>query len=115
MTRLFIALYADEDVDVLVADLVRARGFDMLTTREAQRLHATDEEQLALAASEGRALLTHNRADFEALHQAYITTGKHHAGILIAVRHPAYEIVRRLLLILNQVTADEMGDQLRYL
>ena len=30
--------------------------FDMLTTREAQRLHATDEEQLAFAASEGRAL-----------------------------------------------------------
>ena len=115
MTRLFIALYADEDVDVLVADLVRARGFDMLTTREAQRLHATDEEQLALAASEGRALLTHNRADFEALHQAYMATGTHHAGILVSVRHPPYEIVRRLLLILNQVTADEMGDQLRYI
>jgi predicted nuclease of predicted toxin-antitoxin system len=64
VTRLFITLYADEDVDVLVADLMRARGFDMLTTREAQRLHATDEEQLAFAASEGRAILTHNRADF---------------------------------------------------
>lgn len=115
MTRLFITLYADEDVDVLVADLIRARGFDVLTTREAQRLHATDEEQLAFAASEGRALLTHNRADFESLHQIYIATGKHHAGILVAVRHPPYEIVRRLLLILNQVTADEVSDQLRYI
>jgi hypothetical protein len=60
-------------------------------------------------------LLTHNRADFEALHRAYIEGGRHHAGILIAVRHPAYEIVRRLLLILNAVTADEMRDQVRYL
>ena len=34
---------------------------------------------------------------------------------LDAVRHPPYEIVRRLLLILNQVTADEMQDQLRYI
>lgn len=115
MTRLFIALYTDEDVDILVADLLRARGFDVLTTRDALRLHATDEEQLAFSATEGRALLTHNRADFEALHQAYMATGTHHAGILVSARHPPYEIVRRLLLILNQVTADEMGDQLRYI
>ncbi|HEY1390502.1 MAG TPA: DUF5615 family PIN-like protein [Ktedonobacterales bacterium] len=113
--RLFIELYIDEDVDVLVADLLRARGFDALTTRDVRRLHATDEEQLAFAASEQRALLTHNRADFEALHQAYMDSGLHHTGILIAVRHPAYEIVRRLLLILNAVTADEMQDQVRYL
>lgn len=113
--RLFIALYIDEDVDVLVADLLHARGFDALTTRDARRLHATDEEQLAYAAAEQRALLTHNRADFEALHQTYMDSGCHHAGIFIAVRHPAYEIVRRLLLILNAVTADEMQDQMRYL
>ena len=61
------------------------------------------------------ALLTHNRADFEALHGTYHAAGQHHAGIIIAVRHPPYEIVRRLLLILNQVTADEMDDQLRYI
>jgi predicted nuclease of predicted toxin-antitoxin system len=115
MTRLFIDVYADEDVDVLAAGLVRARGFDVLTTRDAGHLQATDEEQLAFAASAGRALLTHNRADFEALHQTYVTAGKHHAGIIVAVRHPPYEIVRRLLVILNQVTADEMADQLRYI
>lgn len=113
--RLFIELYIDEDVDVLVAELLRARGFDALTTRDAHHLHATDEEQLAFAAAEQRALLTHNRADFEALHQTYMDSGRHHTGILIAVRHPAYEIMRRLLLILNSVTADEMQDQVRYL
>jgi predicted nuclease of predicted toxin-antitoxin system len=112
--RLFIALYLDEDVDVLVADLLRARGFDVLTTRDAGR-HATDAEQLAFAVAEQRALLTHNRADFEALHQTYLSSGQHHSGILIAVRHPSYEIVRRLLAILNAVTADEIEDQLRYL
>jgi hypothetical protein len=49
--RLFIELYLDEDVDVLIADLLRARGFSVLTTRDAGRLHATDEEQLAFAAA----------------------------------------------------------------
>jgi hypothetical protein len=36
---LFIELYLDEDVDVLVADLIRARGFTIVTTRDAGNLH----------------------------------------------------------------------------
>jgi predicted nuclease of predicted toxin-antitoxin system len=74
--RLFIELYLDEDVDVLIADLLRARGFSMLTTRDAGRLHATDEEQLAFAATAQRTLVTHNRLDFEALHHSYLSAGK---------------------------------------
>jgi hypothetical protein len=115
MTRLFIDLYLDEDVSVLVADLVRARGFTALTARDAGQLHVSDADQLAYAVSQHKTLLTHNRADFEALAQTYYTTGQSHKGIIIAVRHPPYEIVRRLLLILNQVTADEMQNQLRYI
>lgn len=57
---------------MLVAELLRARGFDVETTREAQRPHSTDEQQLAYAAIQRRALVTHIRADFEALHQSYI-------------------------------------------
>jgi hypothetical protein len=40
VTNIFIELYLDEDVSVLVADLVRARGFTAITTREAGRLQA---------------------------------------------------------------------------
>lgn len=111
----FIELYLDEDVSVLVAELVRARGFVALTTRDAGRLHTSDVDQLAYAVNHHKTLLTHNRADFETLSQTYAATGQTHAGIIIAVRHPPYEIVRRLLLILNQVTADEMRDQVRYI
>jgi len=89
------------------------RGFSVLTTRDARRLHATDEEQLAFAATEHRTLLTHNRADFGALHLTYLSTGKTHAGVIIARRHPAQEVAQRLLVILNAVTADEMQNQLR--
>jgi hypothetical protein len=52
MSRLFIELYLDEDVDVLVADLVRARGFEATTTQEAGRKGTGDDEQLAYAASQ---------------------------------------------------------------
>jgi hypothetical protein len=71
--------------------------------------------QLAYAISQQQTFLTHNRADFEALARTYLAAGQSHYGIIIAVRHPPYEIVRRLLRILNQVTADEMQDQLRYI
>ena len=115
MSEIFISLYLDEDVDVLVAELLRARGFSVQTTLEAGRLGTRDPDQLAYAASQGRAFVTHNRADFEALAKGYLEAGNPHWGIVIAVRHPPYEIVRRLLIILNAVTADEMQNQLRYI
>jgi hypothetical protein len=65
VNRLFIELYVDEDVDVLVSGLLRARGFAAITTRDAGNLQAADAAQLAYAVSRQYALLTHNRADFD--------------------------------------------------
>ena len=115
MSSLFIELYLDEDVSVLVAELLRARGFDVQTTREAGRTAATDDEQLTYAVSQRRALLTHNRDDFARLAREYFSGGRNHHGIIIAVRRPAHEIVRRLLVILNQTTSDEIENQAIYI
>jgi len=115
VNHLFIELYLDEDVSSLVADPISGRCFDVVTTRAAGNLGNSDAAQLEYAISQNRTLLTHNRADFEALAQAYFAAGKAHSGIIIAVRHPPHEIVRRLLLIMNHVTADEMKDQVRYI
>jgi predicted nuclease of predicted toxin-antitoxin system len=67
VNRLFVELYLDEDVSVLIADLVRARGFVAMTTREAGMLHREDPEQLAFAVERQAVMLTHNRTDYEAL------------------------------------------------
>jgi len=115
MSELFIALYLDEDVDVLVADLIRARGFRTTTTQEAGQLQNSDMAQLAYAVSQQCVLLTHNRVDFEALAQSYLVAGQTHYGIIIAVRRSPYESTRRLLRILNQVMAEEMQNQVRYI
>ena len=112
---LFIELYLDEDVDVLIADLLKSYGFSALTTRDAGQLRNSDEDQLAYATVQQKALLTHNRVHFEALAKSYFEQGKTHWGIIIAVRRSSYEIVQRLLGILNQVTADEMKNQIRYI
>jgi predicted nuclease of predicted toxin-antitoxin system len=115
LSRLFIELYIDEDVSVLVADLLRVRGFRVATTQEAGRLGSSDVEQLAHAVRLRAAFLTHNRADFESLARQYFSVGQTHFGIIIAVRRPPREIAKRLLQILNRVTSDEMENQIRYL
>ena len=115
MSDLFIHTYLDEDVSVVVAALIRARAFGATTTVEAGNRGRSDAEQLAFAAGQGWCLLTHNRADFEVLAREYLAAGRHHAGIVVAVRRTPAEIARRLLAILNDVTANEMVDQLRYI
>jgi len=115
MTRLFIELYLDEDVSVLIADLVRARGFVAVTTQEAGMAGKDDPEQLAYAVGRQAAMLTHNRGDYEALAQDYFAAGQTHSGIIIARRRPPYEFARRLLSVLNTTTADEIENQLRYI
>ena len=87
MSRLFIELYLDEDVDVLFAQLIRARGFVVVTTQEAGQLRNSDAEQLAYAVRQHKTLLTHNRVDFEVLAQTYFAAGQIHDGIIVAV-HP---------------------------
>jgi len=95
--------------------LIRGYGFLAEATRDAENLRSTDAEQLEYAVSQQKTLLTHNRVDFEALATQYFESGKEHYGIILATRHPPHEIVRRLLLVLNHVTWDEMRNQLRYI
>jgi len=115
VNRLFISLYLDEDVSVLIAKLLRARAYTALTTQEAGQVTRSDAEQLIFATSQQMAILTHNRDDFEKLARQCLALGQHHCGIIIAVRRSPYDIAGRLLKLLDRVTADEMDDQLLYL
>jgi hypothetical protein len=115
VSRLFIELYLDEDVNVLVADLLRGRGFVATTTRDEGQLGASDAVQLAHAVSLGRTFLTHNRADFEVLVQMYRQADQDHTGIILATRYPPYELVRRLLRVMNHFTAEEMENRVIYI
>lgn len=80
MNHLFIELYLDEDVNVLIADLLRGRGFAATTTLAEKQLQNSDEEQLAYAVRHQKTFLTHNRSDFEALAEGYAKAGKAHYG-----------------------------------
>ncbi len=112
--NIFASLFLDEDVSVLVATLLQARGFDAVTAVESGMLGQDDEFQLARAAAMGRCVVTHNRVHFEQLHRQYVETEQHHNGIIVAVRRNPYELTRRLVILLDALTADELRDQLLY-
>lgn len=115
-SSLFIRLYLDEDVSVFVAQLLHPHGFDVLPTREAQNLGYSDAAQLHYAATHQRAILTHNRCDFEWLHEAALREQRPHAGTLIANRRASdFELARRIMTVLNTFTAEEIANQLLYL
>lgn len=115
MVAIFIHVYLDEDVDVLVASLLHSRGFDATTAQQVGQLGKSDAEQLEYAVSQKKAILTHNRIDFEHLAREYFEQEKMHFRTLVAVRKPYQEVVRRLLAILNSTTNDEMENQILYI
>ena len=101
-------VYLDENVSVVVAEMLRAAGFRAQTTVEAGLLGASDEEQLAFACAHRMVFLTHNRADFEALHDRYMEEGREHWGIIIAGQRSPRTIVNRVSDVLNSYAADEL-------
>jgi len=115
MNDLFVRVYLDEDVSVLIAKLLQSRGYEALTAKDAGRVSRSDAEQLQFASDIGMAILTHNRRHFDLLAKQWLEENRSHAGIIIAVRRKPHELARRLLILLDSVTADEMNNQVRYI
>lgn len=112
---LYIHLYFDEDVSLGIVENLRTRGFDVLSARDAGALGRSDDDQMLYAISQRRAVVTHNRADFERQHEKFIEQGLKHYGVIVAKRRKDAEVAAKLLALLDQVTAEEMEDQLRYI
>ena len=112
---LFIRLYLDEDVHHGAAVALRVRNFDAVSAHDRGRRGLSDAEQPAYAAADERALVTFNASDFVRLHQKWIGISRPHWGIIVSEQVPIGEVTRRLLSLLNRVTADEMRNQLYWL
>lgn len=114
-STLYIHLYFDEDVSVDIVENLRTRGFDVLSVRDAGARCRSDDEQMLYAVSQKRAIVTHNRVDFEKQHVKLLENGMQHYGVIIAKRRKDSEVVAKLLELLDTVTAEEMKNQLRYI
>lgn len=112
--NLFATLYMDENIDLLIASMLRAQGFDVVTTHDQRREGASDPEQLAYAVQQRRCLVTHNRDDFVSLHTQYIDQNREHLGIIVAIQPRPGDIAERIAHLLDTYTADEIAGQLFY-
>jgi predicted nuclease of predicted toxin-antitoxin system len=78
-----VRLYADENFELPVTKKLREKGYDILTALEAGNANQgiPDEEVLALAIEENRAVITLNYNDFKNLHKR----DRNHCGIVICI------------------------------
>ena len=108
-------IYTDEDIYGELAEALRKRGVDAESTAEAGNLGLEDREQLAYAVTQKRASLTFNRDHYERLAVEYFLNDREHYGIIISPQYEFGEFLRRVLKLLESVTADELRNQIRYL
>lgn len=114
--KLFLSLYFDEDVSVVIVKIFQAHGFDAICASQMKMFGKTDEQQLAYASSKGRVFITHNKEHFLKLHKDYLAMGRHHSGIvLMARRRDNYEVARRLLQFLNKIPFGGLDNQIGYI
>jgi hypothetical protein len=110
-----VRVYLDEDVHLFLADALRLRGWEALTTQEAGRRRATDEDQIHFATGLAYAMLTYNIQDFPRLHYELLTAGRTHAGIIVAVQDDPRRNLRALLNLVNTLSAEDLLGNLVYL
>ena len=113
-----IRLYLDEDSmrRALVFGL-RARNVDVLTAADADMINRQDQDHLAAASTSGRAVFTFNVADYCALHQRWMSLGRTHAGIIVALQqhYSVGEELRRIMRLISRRTSEQMRDRLEFL
>lgn len=110
----FASLYTDEDVSALVATLLCSRGLNVTTVSEQAALGKTDTEQLELAISLSRCIVTHNRVDFERLHLQFMEEDREHCGIIVVPQKNAYELAQRIGILVSTLMVDSINNQLLY-
>ncbi len=113
-----IRLYFDEDsMQHALVNALPARGIDVLTALEAQRIERSDEDHLNFATAQGRVSYSFNVGDFYRLHTSYMEQNKSHAGIVLALQQQ-YGVggpMRRLLHLIAHLTAEDMQNRVEFL
>lgn len=82
-------LYANENFPVETVLILRSLGHDILSTHDTgqSNLKIPDEEVLAFAISEQRAIITVNHKDFKRLHRS----NQIHFGIIVCTKNDDFE------------------------
>jgi len=110
-----VSFYLDEDLNEIVAPMLRSVGIIVVTTTEEKRKASPDPEQLKFAVQRRHIIVTHNRDHYQELAKEYFELGEQHFGIVIAKRRFPGQIADRLIELAEQFSADEMVNQVIYI
>lgn len=107
-----VSFHLDEHIPPALADALRSRGIDLITTTDAGLTGKSDQEHLDFAAKAGRVVITQD-VDFLRLH----AEGTVHSGIAFWRQQTRTlgDVLRRLLLIHAVMSPDEMKNTVEYL
>lgn len=102
----------DEHIHPAVAKGLRGRGYDVLTTKEADKLGFSDEHHLEFATENERVIVT---ADQDFLRLA--VKGIPHAGIifLTSPEIPVGRVIQRIGKIAETLTAEDMKNHIEFI
>jgi hypothetical protein len=92
-----VKLLLDEQISGKVAERLRDRGQDVIATTADPSLRGlSDPDLFEVAQRQGRAVVTYNRADFEAIVREYVEASRDHHGLVIVhpTRFPSWEFSR---------------------
>jgi predicted nuclease of predicted toxin-antitoxin system len=109
-----IRLLLDEDVWQGLSKALRDAGYDAVSVTEAGCKGLSDEEILAYAIDQDRAVLTHNAQDFAPLAETYFLQGVGHPGIIVARQFEKGELLRRMLALLGALRPETLASTLRF-
>jgi hypothetical protein len=110
-----LSFYLDENIQAALADALKTRGIDALTTNQAGNIGAEDIQQLVYAAEKGRTIISYNKRDFAMIHYEWMRNGKSHAGIVLSDQLPIGVILRRLMKLYYSLKPEDIKNTLEYL
>jgi len=107
-----IQFYLDQHIPFAVAEGLRRRGVDTLTSQEAGQCGLPDIDQLKFATKHQRVTVT-----FDSDYLFLASSGFHHAGIAWCPlgKHTVGRLVSALLLIHGVLNQEEMQDHVEFL
>ena len=110
-----LKIYLNENLSWKIAKVLREYGYDVISSSEVGMNAEDDEVQFDFAASDKRAVLTNNFGDFVRLYQEYASSGKDHYGIIFTTKCTLAAMIKRLRRLLENLTAEQMKNQIRWL
>jgi hypothetical protein len=110
-----ISLYLDEHVQIGLAEALRTRGVDVLTTQAAGKIGVSDLEQLNFAAASSRTLFSYNIRHFAKIHYDWMKLKRPHGGIILSDELTIGVALRRIMKLYFSLNSGDMKNRLEYL